>query len=263
MDKYEKMDIQKFAASNYASKDNLVIGLYKNVIQQTVEFMDEVGVKDVNDTFNVFSILVHNGYLSYDKKMTPSSDKTFDIFGYEGADILLGNGNCLNFANFLKQIYQEQGHESYVVANYMNIKDSNFNAFNRLMQLVLRFNHAVTYVNADDTPYMFDSLNVEAFLYNGAIIQKGNKGDKLTVNFDKTYLLNDMSFEQLRGVKRVHSMYMVKDITDQMDIQQKFGKINPETYALLNDSDCMDQFHENIAVDLERAHFMKKYYKHR
>lgn len=109
MNKYQRMDEEKMLAMQYSSKEMEVIDIYNTVLDKANKFCDGLGVQNVSDVFNVFNILVHEGYLSYEQNIAIKPSLHFDIYGYEGADILVGEGNCRHFSNFLKLLYEKRG----------------------------------------------------------------------------------------------------------------------------------------------------------
>ena len=184
----------------------------------------------------------------------------FNIFPYDGADLLIGRGNCLHFSNFLKCLYERMGNETYILANYLyGARDSNFNEFSRIVQKIFRFNHACCLVIEDNLPYIYDSANVEAYLYGGNKYQFGNHGGKLRVNFDKTYLLNDITLEQISRIKTYPSLYKFIDEEKRQDIEKSYDKINSTIFQRLDQTDCMDKFHESIKPYLIKVKKLQNY----
>lgn len=261
MNKYAKIDYAKSLAKKYSNVDLEVIEIYENIIKELDIFCKSLDASNVSEVFNIFSILSHNGYLSYNKLITLGPTKSFDIFNYEGSSILVGTGNCLNFSNFLKRLYIYMGYESFVIANYLyNVKDSNFDTINRIVQRILKFNHACCFVFENNIPYIFDPLNVEAYLYKNDKYQVGNHGSKLRVNFDKTYLLNTMSLDQLSDLRSSSKIYLSMDKNEKSNIDNNLGKIKKPLFDILNNTDCMEEFHEKIKPDLKRVKKLQKYY---
>lgn len=260
MNKYEKMDLEKTLEKNYSSRELEIIDLYGNVIDCFMTFCNDLGTQNVSDIFNVFSILAHNGYLSFDCDIQVGSKNGFDIFQYEGADLLVGAGNCLNFSDFLKAIYNKMDNKAYVLANYLyGVKDSNFSQVDRLIQRILRCNHTCCLVVEEGVPCIFDTLNVEAYLYSNNKYQYGSHGGKLRINFDKTYFLNDITLEQFNTIKTYPKLYNLISNEKRQSLEKSFGKINPVLFEKLDQTNCMECFHEVIKPYLVKVKKMQKY----
>lgn len=260
MNKYEKMDLEKVLAKDYSSRELEIIDLYRKVIDCFVMFCNDLRAKNVSDIFNVFSILAHNGYLSFDCDIQIGSKDGFDIFQHEGADLLVGTGNCLNFSDFLKDIYNKMDNKAYVVANYLyGVKDSSFSQVDRLIQRILMFNHACCLVVEENVPCIFDPLNVEAYLYSNDKYQYGNHGGKLRINFDKTYLLNDITLDQFNTIKTYPKLYNSIGNEKRQSLEKSLGKINPVLFEKLDQTNCMERFHEVIKPYLVKAKKIQKY----
>lgn len=251
MNKYQKMDEEKMLAMQYSKRDIEVIDVYKKVVDKVNGFCNELGIRNVSDIFNVFSILAHEGYLSYGRNMALEPSDNFDIYLFEGADILIGKGNCRNFSNFLELLYRTRGNDSFVVANYLyGVNDSNFNRTSRLLQRMFKFNHACCLVEENDVQYIFDPSNVEAYVHKGLKYQTGNRDGKLRINFDKTYLLNAMTKEDLNKIKTFPRVYLSYDDKKKQYIESKAGVLSSAIFNELNNTDCMEEFHESIKYEL-------------
>lgn len=259
MNKYQKIDNKRYLMLQYSPKEQEIIEIYQQVINKIAVFCNTLGTKNVSEIYNVFGILAHEGYLSHSQEIALKPSKTFDILGYEGADILIGKGNCRNFSNFLKLIYEKMGYESWIIANYLyDTEDANFNNVHRLIQRISRLNHACCLVEEDKIPYIFDSLNMESYIYKEPKHQIGKRGSKIKINYKWTYFFNTINQAQLNKIQNYPQMYQLLPEEKRILAESKVGTIRPIVFNELNNTDCMHQFYESIHYELTQAKKLAK-----
>lgn len=96
--------------------------LYKTVVDNTIELMEELNINDPVSIFSTYVYMYRHGYLSHNKTFT-SNFNTKDLGNIGGVDIIRGKGVCRTIASFLTDLYLQKGYDasSLAVASKMAI----------------------------------------------------------------------------------------------------------------------------------------------
>ena len=158
------------ASANYqiAKENKEVIDNYKQIVNNTTNFINELGIDNSDDIYSLITLLIKSGFFSIDGSFYYDNElPTWDIKGYEGIDIFKGYGCCRHEPEILNRILNNCGYESYTVVNYSynNTQDPTF---------YQKGNHVVVFTKYQDGFKVYDPTN----------FMIGTSHDKTTIDFN-------------------------------------------------------------------------------
>lgn len=132
---------------------------YSDAIMLYDEYIDKVSTlinnlkEDKSDLecAIMMSLLLRNGYFSYQNKFNLSGNLPNEIKSYPGISIILGEGCCRNLAYFYKDIKE-------ISSNYPLIFNGLL-ASNKLLKVLPLGNHMINFVYHNDVLYGYDLTN--------------------------------------------------------------------------------------------------------
>lgn len=171
--------------------------LYKEVIKNTKNMIQEFEVDDPISIFAMYVFLSRKGYLSYNKRFAYDTDmKDFALLG--GVDVIRGSGVCRSISSMLNDIYHESGIKSHCLG--VSAKDSSFvidkdindikleksSSAQKFVDIILPIttllrapNHLVTEVYDDKFNHIFDPTNNN--IYYGKGLKLVNLADEKAI----------------------------------------------------------------------------------
>jgi len=133
-------------------KYNDVIILYDEYLDKTCKFINNLK-EDKSDLecAMMISLLLRNGYFSYQNIFNLSSNLPNEIKSYPGISIILGEGCCRNLAYFYKDIMKS-------LCNYPLIFNGLL-ASNKLLKVLPLGNHMINFAYHNGVLYGYDLTN--------------------------------------------------------------------------------------------------------
>lgn len=171
----EKFDMEalKFENKYKYSKEN-----YDRILKGFKELAKKLDLQNSLEISILYSYLMWNGYFSKNKKLYYQEENRALMSGMYSYDVINGNGVCLNFSDFLRDILNECGYSSSVLTSLVDeypIKSSyepgikrNYieSSENKKIPFVYKFlinkvgNHALNLIEDKEKFYIYDSTNL-------------------------------------------------------------------------------------------------------
>ena len=152
------IESNRIARNESISNNYLLYEEYIKFIKKVVVLMKELGITSSIDYAYTLEFLIHRGILSTE----PFSykRKIDDILGIEGASVILGGGECRNFAKFYDHVFHNAG---LSIANYhCNDYKSAY------LRDIMPANHMINIINHNNTRYGFDAYNQRVYRFLNA-----------------------------------------------------------------------------------------------
>ena len=247
---------------------------YKSIINSTAQLCHELGLDDSMDIFVVFNYLLWNGYFSKDKDYFYTMAGRTNMFGYYGADIINGQGVCLNKSHMLDSLFKTMNYESHMVFNKVDKKmtlayktdierkiknqgESSIKIWSLLLEPISNItgNHACTLVKKDNVYYAYDPTNLCVFKLDD-FLQANIIGGTGSITI-KPYSLS--LFENLNNRKIVEIVDSYKNVGSEIqpydiDIVKTSFEENLElcrnNTALFNDFHIENELNRNMVLEM-------------
>jgi hypothetical protein len=149
------IESNRIARNESISNNYLLYEEYIKFIKNVVVLMKELGITSSIDYAYTLEFLIHRGILSTE----PFSykRKIDDILGIEGASVILGGGECRNFAKFYDHVFYNAG---------FSIADCHCNDYrSAYLRDIMPANHVINVINCDDVRYGFDAYNKRIYKF--------------------------------------------------------------------------------------------------
>lgn len=201
--------------------------LYKEVIKNTANLMNENAIVDPISVFATYMYMYRNGYLSVNREYNYST-KMKDFGNLQGIDVIRGLGVCRSVASMHSDICTELGMSSSVIA--VNAKDAISHieklcpkdkpipeeTAKKFVQIVNAFtkvvptaNHAITTVEKNGINYILDPMN-DGFLYMG-------ENNKLHVSNNEEYFMKlNLHVTQMNRIILNSKIKKLKELKEQL-----------------------------------------------
>ena len=256
--KYNSIDemLTEDARLTYSYDDqdkNLVKELkdaYDTFLNMYIKLNENLELKNPLGVFSLFTMLLWDGYLSYNKSYNPNDEDFICILvndNLEGINILNGKGVCRHTSSLLSDIYTKLGINNrklgcYVynpneknhfkkIKNYLEtVKDIGILDAFKLPYIEVISNHSILEVS-QDKKYYLDSMNsesVEPKNNNSPIFKTSGNYEILTNSKENSnYSTIKEYFEERKRVKNIYNLN--KSLFDD------FYFSNKDIYSLIND----------------------------
>ena len=97
-------EIKEYNEEKQKINEKLYYVAYMHIIMKIVKLFKELYIINPLEIKIVYEYLLYNGYFSIDKKFKFSTDNRKLNIYIPGADIIRGNGVCINISDMLKEI---------------------------------------------------------------------------------------------------------------------------------------------------------------
>lgn len=254
-------------------KDYYNLDEYSNILEIYYQIIKKINIlsKELNLTNSLeisllFTHLLYNGYLSYNKIHLFQSKERLQLPFMYAIDIFFGRGVCLNSSEMLTDIMISNNYQSSVISNYYgNDIDIDYHQEgikievykDSILHKILKFidrpnskkygNHACTLIFEDDKPYIFDPTNLTIYEItedNRVAINLIGSGEiylkpYFSYTFCKSQNYKDV-LERLCFLNNPKSPYTKKD----------FITISEKVSSLVSNNKLLDSFYEEIKPDI-------------
>ena len=166
---------------------------YQNILNKIKKLSEELVLGNSLEICILFTYLLYNGYLSSNGTNVFQSKDRVNVGGLFFVDVAKGNGVCLNYSEYLKDLLITCGYSAANIVNSVHIKERTGKAIAKLqldssatgklsdaLMLLEHFfnqiNHAFTMIKEDGKYYIFDPANYLLFSvdnYMGGTILNG------------------------------------------------------------------------------------------
>lgn len=147
---------------------------YKSLLEKMSLLSKELNLSNSLELNILFSYLLWGGYLSKNKEYKFNSNNKKNIHGLFFADIMDGNGVCLNNSEMLKDFLKVCGYNSSIIQNYYNSKskitdiikierkNDEIESRETLIKRILKTdaNHVFNLIEEDGSLYIYDPTNL-------------------------------------------------------------------------------------------------------
>ena len=235
--------------------------LYNDIIDKFCSLVKKLNLNDSLDISNLYSYLLWNGCFSKNMSIKFSSKNNFNINEYSGFNIMQGNGVCLNFSTFLRDILNKCGYKSAVISNIYDSKlKTNYSVDEILLRkkkrILPRFkltklpNHAMTLID-DKGMYLYDPTN---FL----ILSLKNKKLAEVIGGTGKFILSPY-FSFCLNISNTNSMVLdkmneSKDFTTPYNIN-KFLTSLDKVIELCEKNNIILEFYKEISNDINKMNY--------
>lgn len=253
-------EIKQYNIEKQKNNEKIYYVAYMHIVKKIVKLLKELYITNPLEIKIIYEYLLYNGYFSIDKKFKFSTnDRKLNVH-IPGADIIRGNGVCINISDLLKEIYNMYGFNSHVVTCSLeptktpskytpNIKRNvgkvdlgKPNFFNAYLLKKYVGNHAITLVNYNNKSYLCDPSSLDF-----VSLKKNNNGEYLFHDI-KTTLLPEY-FGILEN--KVNELNRLLKFTTKLDSKEIIDFYEKVIHSCELNKYTFNKFHESIKNDID------------
>ena len=279
---FNEMLFDMFSEERERTKDAVYSIAYKKIIDKTASFLkDELKVNDPIRESIIFEYLLWNGYFSKDKSYQFSMGNVIGVISCLGADIMRGNGTCLNNAHMLSDVLNKSGYKSYPTICYCDVPkligrkkneyppikrkyDENNDVFEDDLKHDYKFlyialkptarmigNHVIVSIKYDNKIFGADPTNLCFIDYKN---RKIDKGINVNVNFKlkplSTRVINSDK-ENETGIIFEYKKNTPRRTTPFIDKELLIKKYIEEVNYCDSKKELLDEFHKDCEEEID------------
>lgn len=243
------------------------ISTYYAIMKEAKNFLKDIGIKkDAFEYSGALSYLVWNGYFSNNKNFTFKDYELEELSGFEGMNVIYGEGCCRNITRFFKDSFDEKKIPSNIILNNIYFDGSEFfdldikrNSTNGPLEKASFgetyvddneeiANHSCILFKHNKKYFVYDPTNINIYAMNGT------KG-KLVLG-DGYIQTHPYSLMTLGDLEDYEMEYIVSDMSNAKvsyrSNDKALNKIINGCELLQENSDLCSDFHDTIKPKIKR-----------